>query len=118
IWKRMRLPVWRNRPAPPVEHDHRVMLLLAVICGLGTLSGFPLQRAGVHGQPIVLCFAIASLTGGWFAVQDVAHALRRGKVDIHFLMIAVALGALAVNAWTEGATLLFLFSLKIGRAHV
>ena len=33
-------------------------------------------------------------------------------VNIHFLMIAVAIGALFVDAWTEGATLLFLFSLS------
>src|SRR5205085_2204100 len=48
----------------------------------------------------------------WFAIQDVGQALKRGKVDIHFLMLAVALGALAVKGWTEGATLLFLFSLS------
>ena len=36
------------------------------------------------------------------------------KIDIQFLMIAVALGALFVKGWTEGATLLFLFSLSNG----
>ncbi len=113
VWRRIRLPVWRNRPVPPpVERDHRLMLLLAAICGLSTLGGFLLQRAGVGAAPIALCFAVAYLTGGWFAAQDVAYELKRGKIDIHFLMIAVALGALAVNAWTEGATLLFLFSLS------
>jgi len=113
IWKSIRLPAWRNRPVPPpIERDHRVMLVLAGICGLGALSGFLLQRFGVGSAAGALCFAIAYLSGGWFAIQDVGHALKRGKVDIHFLMIAVAIGALAVNAWTEGATLLFLFSLS------
>ena len=46
--------------------------------------------------------------------QDVWHALKRGKIDIQFLMVAVALGALFVKGWTEGATLLFLFSLSNG----
>ena len=113
IWKSIRLPAWRNRPVPPpIERDHRVMLVLAGVCGLSALSGFLLQRFGAGGAAGALCFAIAYLSGGWFAIQDVGHALKRGKVDIHFLMIAVALGALAVNAWTEGATLLFLFSLS------
>ena len=76
------------------------------------MCGFLLHRGGVGPAAIALCFTVAYLTGGWFAIQDVGHALKRGKVDIHFLMIAVALGALAVNAWTEGATLLFLFSLS------
>lgn len=31
---------------------------------------------------------------------------------MHFLMLVVAIGALFVNAWAEGATLLFLFSLS------
>jgi Zn2+/Cd2+-exporting ATPase len=113
IWKSIRLPAWRNRPVPPpIERDHRLMLLLAGICGLSTLSGFLLQRSGNGGAVSALCFTLAYLSGGWFAIQEVGHALKRGKVDIHFLMIAVALGALAVNAWTEGATLLFLFSLS------
>ena len=40
--------------------------------------------------------------------------LKRGKIDIQFLMVAVALGALFVKGWTEGGTLLFLFSLSNG----
>jgi Cd2+/Zn2+-exporting ATPase len=109
----VRLPVWRHRPVPRrVPRDHRVMLVLAVVCGVSALSGFLLERSGAIGSLVVVAFAVAYFAGGWFAVQDVAHSLRRGKVDIHFLMIAVALGALAVRAWTEGATLLFLFSLS------
>jgi Zn2+/Cd2+-exporting ATPase len=115
IWKRIPLPAWRNRPVPPpITRDHRVMLSLAAICGLSTLCGFLLQRAGLSGMPIALCFTIAYLTGGWFATQDVWHAFKGRNIDIQFLMIAVALGALLVRAWTEGATLLFLFSLSNG----
>ena len=71
-------------------------------------------HAGVSAAPIALCFILAYLTGGWFATQDVWYALKRRKIDIQFLMIAVALGALFVKGWTEGATLLFLFSLSNG----
>ena len=90
------------------------MLVLAGLCGASALAGFILQRAGATAAIILPCFFAAYLTGGWFATLDVGHALKRGRVDIHFLMIAVALGAVAVNAWTEGATLLFLFSLSNG----
>ena len=34
----------------------------------------------------------------------------KGELDIHFLMLAVAVGACAIGAWAEGALLLFLFS--------
>jgi Zn2+/Cd2+-exporting ATPase len=113
IWKRILLPRWRNRPVPAATiRDFRFMLLLAGVCGLSTLSGFLFQRVGFSGLLVAPLFAIAYFTGGWFATQDFWHALKHGKIDIQFLMIAVALGALFVNAWTEGATLLFLFSLS------
>jgi Cd2+/Zn2+-exporting ATPase len=115
IWKRIPLPTWRNRPFPrPVPRDHRLMLLLAAICGLSTLAGFLLGRAGIRSELIAPFFALAYLSGGWFATQDVWHALKRGKIDIQFLMVAVAIGALFVKGWIEGATLLFLFSLSNG----
>ena len=115
IWRRIPVPVWRNRPFPrAVPRDYRVMLLLAAICGLSTLAGFLLGHAGIRVEFIAPFFALAYLSGGWFAAQDVWHALKRGKIDIQFLMVAVALGALFVKGWTEGATLLFLFSLSNG----
>ena len=75
---------------------------------------FSFGRAGMPGELIAASFVLAYLSGGWFATQDVWHALKRGKIDIQFLMVAVALGALFVKGWTEGATLLFLFSLSNG----
>jgi len=38
--------------------------------------------------------------------------LRRGVLDIDFLMIVAALGAAYLGEWSEGAILLFLFSLS------
>jgi Zn2+/Cd2+-exporting ATPase len=115
IWRSIALPAWRNRPFPrPVARDYRLMLLLAAACGFSTLIGFLLSRVGIRGEFIALFFVVAYVTGGWFATQDVWHALKRGKIDIQFLMVAVALGSLFVRGWTEGATLLFLFSLSNG----
>jgi Cd2+/Zn2+-exporting ATPase len=115
IWRPIALPAWRNRPFPrPVARDYRPMLLLAATCGLSTLAGFLFARAGMPGELIAASFVLAYLSGGWFATQDVWHALKLGKVDIQFLMVAVALGALLVKGWTEGGTLLFLFSLSNG----
>lgn len=113
IWKRISLPRWRNRPTPPaVPHDYRTMLALVAICGASALAGFFFQRAGFSSAWIIILFAIAYFSGGWFATQDVWRGLKKHKIDIQFLMIFVALGAAAVRAWTEGAALLFLFSLS------
>ena len=98
IWRSIALPAWRNRPFPrPVARDYRLMLLLAATCGLSTLAGFLFGRAGMPGELIAASFALAYLSGGWFATQDVWHALKRGKIDIQFLMVAVALGAFSLR---------------------
>jgi Cd2+/Zn2+-exporting ATPase len=113
IWKRIPLPQWRNRPVPPITvRDYRVMLALVAACAISGLTGFLLQRAGYPWWSFAAAFSAAYITGGWFATQDVWLGLRQRKIDVQFLMIFVALGAAVVRAWTEGATLLFLFSLS------
>jgi Cd2+/Zn2+-exporting ATPase len=115
IWKRISLPAWQNRPFPrAVVRDYRLMLFLAAACGIATLNGFILSKIWPNPAAIIFCFTVAYVSGGWFAAQDVWNEFIRRKIDIHFLMIAVALGALTVGAWTEGAILLFLFSLSNG----
>ena len=94
------------RPAP----DYQVMFVLVALCGLGTLAGFLLQRSAPSLAAAL--FLGAYLSGGWFAAIQLAGELRRGVFDINLLMIVVAIGAAGVGAWTEGGTLLFLFSLS------
>lgn len=85
IWKRIPLPTWQNRPVPrPIVRDHHVMLLLAAICGLNTLGGSLFERVQFSATAIALCFVVAYLSGGWFATQDVWHALKSRKIDIQF----------------------------------
>jgi Cd2+/Zn2+-exporting ATPase len=113
VWNRILLPRWRNRPVPAEStRDYRLMLALSGVCGAGALVGFVLQRAAFPVLSILPLFTVAYIAGGWFATQDVWRGLKRGRIDVQFLMIFVALGAALVRAWTEGATLLFLFSLS------
>jgi Cd2+/Zn2+-exporting ATPase len=62
-------------------------------------------------------YPLAYLAGGWCTVLEVWERLRKGVVDVHFLMLLVAAGSAAIGAWGEGATLLFLFSLSGGLEH-
>jgi Cd2+/Zn2+-exporting ATPase len=59
-----------------------------------------------------LLFVVAYLAGGWKTAEEVCHKIKSGVLDIHFLMLAVAVGAACVGHWDEGALLLFLFSLS------
>jgi Cd2+/Zn2+-exporting ATPase len=115
---------WKNRlldflqGGEAHEHSHatedwRLLGLLALSCGLLGLLGWGLDvYAGLSGGWLVMIYIAAMLAGGWDALADVRVGLPKGELDIHFLMVAVALGAASIGAWNEGVLLLFLFSLS------
>jgi Cd2+/Zn2+-exporting ATPase len=94
-----------------VEEDWRLAARDAAICGLCLAVGFALDRWGeMDAAWSRVSYAVALLVGGRDAAIDAWESLRARRLDIHFLMLAVALGAVFVGAWAEGALLLFLFS--------
>ncbi|WP_193213822.1 heavy metal translocating P-type ATPase [Luteolibacter marinus] len=88
------------------------LLASAGICGLAALAGIWLERTSAPPQVATGLYALAYLAGGWEAALETYGKLRRFSLDIHFLMLAVAVGAAVIGAWWEGAALLFLFSLS------
>ena len=116
---------WKDYELPEEEHSHdheyedwRWLATLAGICGISLLAGFVLGQ--FEGTPTWLkygLYLLAIISGGWDAAIDTAENLKRGKVDIHFLMLAVAVGAISIGSWAEGALLLFLFSLSGALEH-
>jgi Cd2+/Zn2+-exporting ATPase len=92
----------------------KLLLGSAVGCGVCTLAGVWLDRYPGLENVAHAAYAAAFLFGGWDAALDAFDRLRKFRVDIHFLMLAVAVGAAAIGAWWEGAALLFLFSLSNG----
>ena len=102
-----------------LEHDHqgewRWQLAAAGICGALGIAAFlcetPYPRVSLGG------YILAYIAGGWFASEETWEKLRERKIDIHFLMLAVALGAAAIGQWTEGVVLLFLFSFAGALEH-
>lgn len=116
---------WREfgwpEPAPGMaereeggEHEHedwRELAGFAATCGVLGVVAWMVDHFGVgpHWLPRTLYLA-ALVAGGWDAAKDSWGNLREGRLDIHFLMLAVAIGAAAIGAWGEGVLLLFLFS--------
>lgn len=117
---------WRDIPWPKVvqrdveflEHaeeldEWKAQLAAAILCGVFGLAGYFLR-----GQPMsVAAYILAYLGGGWFTAQEVWERLQKRAVDVHFLMLAVAVGSASIGAWGEGAILLFLFSLSGALEH-
>src|SRR6185312_6373194 len=97
-------------------NEWKGQLVLAILCGVCALTGYFFHRAGLHGYSLG-AFIAAYLAGGWFTVEEVWERLQQRAIDVHFLMLAVAVGAAFINAWAEGATLLFLFSFSGALEH-
>ena len=64
------------------------------------------------GWSVTVLAIIAFAAGGYSGVLGAWEQARQGKFDIDFLMLAAALGAALIGEWTEGALLLFLFTLS------
>ncbi len=108
-WREMKWPALE--PEEAEEEDWRVLAVLAGACAVLGLAGWGLSFAtGVPAWLPIALYLGAMLAGGWDAIGDVKEGLPKGELDIHFLMLAVAVGAASIGAWAEGALLLFLFS--------
>lgn len=88
------------------------LLASAVVCGVATAAGVFFQRDPDQQNTAMALYAMAYAAGGWDAAIDTIGKLKKLRLDIHFLMLAVAVGAAFIGAWWEGAALLFLFSLS------
>jgi Cd2+/Zn2+-exporting ATPase len=93
------------------EREWKILALSAGVCGAALISAFSLGRLlELSGWIPFFLYMVAMMAGGWDAAVDSIKKLRVGVIDIHFLMLAVAIGASLVGAYGEGALLLFLFS--------
>jgi Cd2+/Zn2+-exporting ATPase len=117
---------WRDVPFPKLvqrdveffEHVEEVdewkpQLAAAILCGVFGLGAY-LFRSSPHA---LLGYLLAYVAGGWYTAQEIWERLQKGTIDVHFLMLAVALGSASIGAWGEGAMLLFLFSFSGALEH-
>lgn len=125
LWSWRKIPWPSAEEAAGIEHGHsheeedwRVLALLAGACGILGISGFIAdQFAGAPSWLPVTLYILAILAGGWDAARDAIPGIFKGRFDIHFLMLAVAIGAAFIGAFGEAALLLFLFSLAGALEH-
>lgn len=108
-----RMNVWRST-------SERIEALFVVLTLAGLVTGIILDKVyfpdgvALRGAGLVL-LSVHMATyffGGFFAVLEIVKAVRAFTVEVDMLMVLAALGAAYVGAWSEGATLLFLFSLS------
>ncbi|MGA2018659.1 MAG: cation-translocating P-type ATPase [Opitutaceae bacterium] len=116
LWKEIKWPEeaqpQRSRaPGFWEEGGWRALALLALGCAVAGIAG-ALVGWLVPGLPWLsrAIYAVGLAAGGFDAAMDSWANLRHGRIDIHFLMLFVAIGAVLVGAWGEAVVLLTLFS--------
>jgi Zn2+/Cd2+-exporting ATPase len=62
---------------------------------------------------VILFYAAAVVTGGWFVVPKAWLSVRRLRADMNLLMTVAVAGAMAIGQWFEAGTVAFLFSLSL-----
>ena len=100
------------------EHEEwRLMAALAAGCFLFGVFGLLSEWLLHNKDAATVLYLLAYLCGGWDAAGDAWERIRKGQLDVHFLMLSVAVGAGIIGAWREGALLLFLFSASGAMEH-
>ncbi len=117
---------WREFDWPEAEQieaqsreEWRALAFQATLCGVALAVGYALEKTGAVPQAVVIaCYVVSLLAGAWDAAIDAWEGfVTERRIDVHFLMLAVAAGAVAIGAWEEGALLLFLFSTSGALEH-
>lgn len=92
-----------------------VDLSLTIACGLFMVLGLVLANLTEPGLLLFsrIAFSLAILFGGWTSAKEgVTSLLQKGKFDANILMIIAAIGACLIGHFSEGAILIFIFSLS------
>ena len=108
--------------SPPFQPEWRTLsfwrenyeFILAVVTLAALLAGWLGGEVSeqLPGWSVTLLALVAFAAGGYAGLIGAWEQARRGKFDVDFLMLAAALGAALIGEWTEGALLLFLFTLS------
>lgn len=116
-WREFALPI-EEQSSDGSGEEWKTLSVQAGICGLALLAGYLANKfQWLEPNYVKAIYSISMLAGGWDAAKDAWAMLLRKRLDVHFLMIAVAIGAVLVGAWHEGALLLFLFSMSGALEH-
>lgn len=80
---------------------------------LDKASGIPSLPTDGSWQPATAAFVFSIAFASRYSVVKAWYALRSLRPDINLLMIVAIVGAVAINQWSEAATVAFLFALSV-----
>jgi len=87
-------------------------LVFSIISGFFLLFGFVYSKFENSSESIsIFAYFLSGFFSGFFTVKTAFQDMKKGKVEIDFLMLFAAVGAASLGRWSEGALLLLLFNI-------
>ncbi len=101
-------------------YERNKELVWSLAAGAILLVAYLGERAGLPRPLAVGLYLVSYVLGGWDLASHWIRSVFQGKLtfDIDLLMLLAAAGAGVLGNWTEGAFLLFLFSLAHALEHL
>ncbi|MFS0783141.1 heavy metal translocating P-type ATPase [Bacillus sp. 1P06AnD] len=89
-----------------------IELIAAIVSGIFILAGWILSNN--HEQTLsIILFILAFVIGGYAkAKEGIIDTIESKRLNVEILMILAAIGSSIIGYWTEGAILIFIFSLS------
>ena len=109
-----------------VEHEYahgglfgkNTELVFSILSGILLAIGFGFSFVDALPSWVSLSLYIgAYFFGGFYTTKEAVETVFKGGFEIDFLMLVAAIGAAILGAWSEGALLLFLFSMGHALEH-
>ncbi|MCC5911010.1 MAG: cadmium-translocating P-type ATPase [Clostridiaceae bacterium] len=83
---------------------------MTFVSGVFTFIGLILYFISSNQGISTPFFALGMATGGYYIAKSSFYALKSFSLDMNFLMLIAAIGAAILGEWSEGAAVVFLFS--------
>lgn len=100
------------------EQDWKLLMIQVGLCALFMITAIVMVALlEMEGRVVTGAYLAAMIFGGWDTFIGAWKALKNKQIDIHTLMLTVAIGAAVIGSWQEGALLLFLFALGSALEH-
>lgn len=87
-------------------------LIAAILCGILILIGWLLAHNGESSLSAMI-YVLSFIIGGFAkAKEGILDTIENKQLNVEMLMILAAMGSAIIGYWTEGAILIFIFSLS------
>ncbi len=97
--------------AQPVRWWDNPKTMATIFAGLFLGAAMILEWTDIAQAVVIPLYALAMIVGGYHVAKSGLYGLKSMTLDTNFLMLIAAIGAVAIGEWSEGATVVFLFSL-------